>query len=74
MGVIGGDTDVGWGWDRVFVAGRPREEIMKDMRERIDRGDREAEKKAAIEVGVFFGSTNSPFPAISDVTDVNDRV
>ncbi|TGZ85183.1 hypothetical protein EX30DRAFT_392553 [Ascodesmis nigricans] len=32
----------------VFVAGRPREEVMKDMRERIDRGDREAEKKAAI--------------------------
>lgn len=38
----------------VFVNGRGREEIMKDMRERIEHGTLEGERRAAIEVGRAF--------------------
>lgn len=34
----------------VFVAGRPRTAIMQNMRERIARADRAAERTEAIEV------------------------
>ena len=38
----------------VFVNGRGRGEIMAIMRERIERGDWEAERDGAIEVSVHF--------------------
>jgi hypothetical protein len=42
---------------RVFVNARPRPVIIQNMRERIERGDIEAERTEAIQVS----STNSNF-------------
>jgi hypothetical protein len=36
--------------NRVFVNGRERPVIMQNMRERIERGDLDAERKEAIQV------------------------
>lgn len=42
----------------VFVNGRGRGEIMAIMRERIERGDWEAERDGAIEVSVYSVSAS----------------
>lgn len=44
----------------VFVNGRSREEIMKNMRVRIDRGDIELERKEALQVYILFVFSNAP--------------
>jgi 2-oxo-4-hydroxy-4-carboxy--5-ureidoimidazoline (OHCU) decarboxylase len=38
----------------LWVNGRPRGEVLRDMRERIERGDVRAEERAVIEVSLFF--------------------
>lgn len=40
--------------DSVFVNGRSRPEIFKNMKERIERGDIEAERAEAIKVESFL--------------------
>jgi hypothetical protein len=40
----------------VFVNGRGRDEIMEDMRERIQRGDVEAERREGIDVSIMLRS------------------
>lgn len=49
----------------VFVNGRGREEIMRNMRERIDRGDVVLEEREAIEVG--FRSLDTAQPSLGRV-------
>lgn len=44
----------------VFVNGRSREEIMKNMRVRIDRGDIELERKEALRVCILFVLSTAP--------------
>jgi len=39
----------------VFVDGRGRDVIMEDMRRRIERGDLQGERMAAIRVSLRFG-------------------
>lgn len=45
----------------VWVNGRPRGEVLRDMRERIERGNVRAEERAVIEVSGFGSSTSTFF-------------
>lgn len=54
---------------RVFVNGRSRPVIMKNMRSRIDRGDVKTEEKEAIKVNcsVFFRPSRSRLTVVGHV-------
>ena len=48
----------------VFVNGRSREEIMKNMRVRIDRGDIELERMEALRVCILFVLSTTPLQTL----------